>query len=97
MAISANETFQQIVKQLYQSESNLHFHVSGILFSAQKLINKRFLKETTGPSPAFPSFKNETKVQDDEVLIHNKYEELERIVDQTRETVEILEKKVPKA
>ena len=50
-SISANETFQQLAKCLYNS--NLHFIVTETLYSAQIIIRKIFLNGKTGPASDF--------------------------------------------
>ena len=49
MAMSANKTFQELVKKLY--ESDLHFLMTETPFYAQIMIRKKFLKHRTGPRP----------------------------------------------
>ena len=90
MAISPNETFLQIKKLLYHS--NLHFHLSETPFSAQIMIRKRFLKGTEGPSPSA----NDVHI-DENHIVNTKFQEIEKIIVDSRETIELLEEKIAKA
>ena len=93
MTMSASETYQQLVKKLYQSQ--LHFCLTETPFSAQIVIRKRFLKDQTGPSLLFSSSNN---IQSDEVdNLNMQVIELEKAVQNSKETIEILENKVANA
>ena len=93
MTMSASETYQQLVKKLYQSQ--LHFCLTETPFSAQIVIRKRFLKDQTGPSLLFSSNNN---IQSDEVdNLNIQVIKLEKTVQNSNETIEILENKVANA
>ena len=88
--MTAHETFQQLVQNLYTS--NLHFHLTETPFSAQILIRKKFLKNRIGQSSTTLNFQSE------EInYLNNKIAELQKQVKDSNDIANTLEKKLGQA
>ena len=90
MSISANETYQHLVKILY--DSNLHFVVTETPYSAQIVIRKRFLKNKSGPSSNFLSERNTRQDDISDFILKN--QEIQKNSEDSREIIEVLENKL---
>ena len=88
--MTAHETFQQLVQNLYTS--NLHFHLTETPFSAQILLRKKFLKNRIGQSSTTLNFQSE------EInYLNNKIAELQKQVKDSNDIANTLEKKLGQA